>query len=294
MIFSENRNCNLCGTPTSEAACLFPLNAQQRLLRCRRCGLTFNSHFRTDLAEVYSESYFQATEKSEAGGYYNYPELEAGLKRDYRFAYRFIVEQVNGGAQPLRLLDIGCGYGFFLKQFLGHPGVELTGIEINPSAAEFARKSLPRILQGSVAEIELQEEFDCVVAFEVVEHLFDPRALLETVHARLRAGGHFLLTTPIIGSRWFTVLGRRWPAIHPAAHNYYFNPGTFRALAESCGFRLVSLRRRQVLHKKWAHLRQRLGSLFRVLRPILGATKFMDNRLLPFLSGGSMELILQK
>jgi 2-polyprenyl-3-methyl-5-hydroxy-6-metoxy-1,4-benzoquinol methylase len=294
MQFLDNTVCNLCHAPTREARRLFALNPEQTLCRCTHCGLVFNDRFRTDLDVVYSESYFDGAQKAEAGGYYDYRGLEAALNRDYRFAREFILRNVAGGQRPLRLLEVGCGYGFFLKQFADNPGVEATGIEVSLPAVEHARQYVPTVIHGSVEEMAVAEQFDCAAAFEVIEHLFDPRAFLAKVAQLLRPGGHFLLTTPDIGNWWFAVLGRRWPAIHAASHNHYFRRTTLSAMAEAAGFKVVKIRRRQILHKTWSHLRRRAGVLFPLLRPLLWPTKIMDKVLLPFVSGGSMEIILEK
>jgi 2-polyprenyl-3-methyl-5-hydroxy-6-metoxy-1,4-benzoquinol methylase len=292
--FRESTACNLCQTPAHLAERLFALNPQQTLCRCRKCGLVFNDRYRIDLDVVYAEDYFENTQKSEAGGYYDYHQLESALNRDYRFAYRFIMGNAAGRPRPLRLLDVGCGYGFFLKQFAGRPGLTATGIELSLPAVERARRHVARVIHGSVEELTVAKRFDVVVAFELLEHLLDPRAFMAKVAQLLSPRGYFLLTTPDIGNRWFSILRRRWPAIHPACHNYYFSQATVSAVAQTAGFRVLSIRRRQVLHKQWSHLRRRLGSLFPPLRPLLGPTKLMDHLLLPFLSGGSLEVILQK
>ncbi len=289
-----NVRCTLCGADLREAEVLFRINDAQELIRCRGCALVSNSQFRADLENVYDVGYFETSEKQAHGGYFSYRELESALNADYRFAFEFITERLRTRPRPVRILDVGCGYGFFLKQFLGQGGVELHGIELSASAAAAARESIPAVIQAPIEEARFDRAFDFIVSFEVIEHLFDPAAFLGRVKGLLASDGFVLLTTPNIASPWFWWLRRRWPALHPDSHNHYFSPATLRALAERQGLEVVRLRERQIIHRTVRQLRKRMGELFRWIDPISGLVRDFDPRVIPFLSGGSIEVILRR
>ena len=101
------------------------------------------------------------------------------------------------------VLDIGCGNGALAKEIAGH-GMTVTGMDSSESGIAEARRILPDA-RFHVMEIEeppskiAEGDFDAVVSTEVIEHLFAPRLLLRFASAKLRPGGHLLLTTPYHG-----------------------------------------------------------------------------------------------
>jgi ubiquinone/menaquinone biosynthesis C-methylase UbiE len=85
-----------------------------------------------------------------------------------------------------RVLEVGCGVGAVLA-VLGHeyPGIELTGVDIEPRQLEFARTHLERsgveatLIEGDAAALPLADtSFDHVWTMWLLEHLADPVAAL--------------------------------------------------------------------------------------------------------------------
>ena len=82
----------------------------------------------------------------------------------------------------------------------------------------------------------LSDLFDVVVMFEVIEHLFDPRLVLEQVQRLLRPGGTLVLSTPNFNALSRFALGNSWAVLSPAEHLYYFTRDSLRALLQAAGF----------------------------------------------------------
>jgi 2-polyprenyl-3-methyl-5-hydroxy-6-metoxy-1,4-benzoquinol methylase len=102
-----------------------------------------------------------------------------------------------------RVLDAGSGTGDLVAA-LGARGHEAVGMDVSARAIELAteRHRECRFLQHSVEELPWPVDragFDAVVSFEVIEHLLQPRRLLEGAHDALRPGGGLALTTPYHG-----------------------------------------------------------------------------------------------
>lgn len=107
---------------------------------------------------------------------------------------------------PPRLLDVGCGDGFFmaLAASKGAGQDRMAGLELNAQAAEAARA------RGFECERWNAEEpfpfadasFDMVFAGEIIEHLVDPETMLAEARRVLAPGGYLLLTTPNLVA-WF-------------------------------------------------------------------------------------------
>ena len=101
---------------------------------------------------------------------------------------------------PSYILDVGCGAGILAAELkmLGHV---VDGIDISANAIE---RSRPHVRAGYCFDIvhdswpkELeQKKFDVIIISEVIEHLFEPQALLEKAKFLLKKGGYLIVTTP--------------------------------------------------------------------------------------------------
>lgn len=106
----------------------------------------------------------------------------------------------QGGA-PLRILDIGCGSGHAVTRFLGKQGDEVFGIDMFPpnivyAMAHFKNDGL-RFAHTDVNSLSANgRRFDIVVMSDVLEHLDNPGAVLETTAKLLPQGGRLILTVP--------------------------------------------------------------------------------------------------
>jgi len=81
------------------------------------------------------------------------------------------------------VLDIGCGAGG-VGRAIRDRADRLTGIELDSVAAERAREAYDEVHTGAVDDVleHLEGPFDTVLAYDVLEHLADPSAVLRRVH----------------------------------------------------------------------------------------------------------------
>jgi 2-polyprenyl-3-methyl-5-hydroxy-6-metoxy-1,4-benzoquinol methylase len=101
---------------------------------------------------------------------------------------------------PARVLDIGAGDGLVLDRLsdAAQNRVELTGIELNPAAVQRMREKGHNAYECSASsEYPFDNgHFDVVFAGEVIEHVFDPDAMLRECRRVLMPGGTLVITTP--------------------------------------------------------------------------------------------------
>ena len=93
-------------------------------------------------------------------------------------------------AQPMRLLEVGCGEGVVLRHLSQHlDGVTLVGMDIEAPSLRVARsQTSASLIQGSVYALPFAPgSFDLVLCCEVMEHLEHPRAALAEL-ARVTRG----------------------------------------------------------------------------------------------------------
>ena len=100
--------------------------------------------------------------------------------------------------RELRLLDIGCGYGFALD--LARFAWGWKGIGVDPSnVAQRGRDELGVDVRATQFDSNLDlgpAPFDVVLASETLEHVPDPRALLADIKNRLAPDGVLVMSTP--------------------------------------------------------------------------------------------------
>ncbi len=156
--------------------------------------------------------------------------------------YQKAAERILERLEPFRsegprLLEIGCGAGFFLEE-AQRRGWDVHGIELSRWMVERASERVAgdRVLQGSYdSELFRDSSFDVVVAVDVIEHVTDPGHLLRDVAARLRPGGIVYLVTPDSGSLPARMLGERWWYVQ-VPHLSYFSRPSMSRLLERTGF----------------------------------------------------------
>lgn len=153
-------------------------------------------------------------------------------------------------APPLRVLDVGIAAGY-LDRELQARGHRVTGIERKPELAEQARGFCDELLVGDIQTLELNRyaaSFDRVLLADVLEHLSDPRPVLEKVVRTLKPGGRVIACVPNVANlyvRLNLLLGRfRYEprGILDASHLRFFTLSTFRELIEEAGLEILSLR----------------------------------------------------
>jgi hypothetical protein len=146
------------------------------------------------------------------------------------------------GLRHGKLLDIGCGSGFPLREIAKMSDFEVRGLDPDQPAVDYARQHLGQ----SVTCMTLREaafppnSFDVVILFNVLEHLADPRALLQEIARILRPGGYVVLKTQFIDSIQGRIFAARWFNVSEAPR-HLFLPSTqgMAELSRMSGMKLV-------------------------------------------------------
>jgi SAM-dependent methyltransferase len=115
--------------------------------------------------------------------------------------YQRIIQSVAafGAKTPdKKLLDIGCFDGTLAAQFL--PAWEAYGLEGNVAACEKARgKGVKAVLHDLEKRLPFEDgSFDCVIAAEIIEHVYDTDFFLEEIRRVMKKNGLLVLSTPNI------------------------------------------------------------------------------------------------
>lgn len=258
--------CQLCGSRRRELAFA---DGPFSVLRCVDCGLVYVSPRLQGAAleSVYDETYWRSADPK-ARGYADYARESALYLRTFERRMRYVRRWLRPRA---RILDVGCAAGYFLR-VVQREGHDVYGVELSPAIAKEAIAALGRdrihvgTLEHAVAAMDFRPaSFDLITLWDVIEHIPDPQAVLRRIRELLAPGGHLLLETQNVASRWARLLGRRWHHYKHQEHLYHFTPVTIRRLLGDCGLRIVECTAAHAgKYVSFAFLAERAGRLGRL------------------------------
>lgn len=197
-----------------------------------------------------------------------------------------IIKKIQSFALNCRtLIDLGCGPGFFLSQ-ARKAGFDTHGIESSDWAHKLATEklALPNIHHGklNIAFTLPSQSFDFVTAFDLIEHLSDPKLLIQAATHLLKPKGLLVITTPRFDSFLAKLSGKKWHAVFPE-HLHYFSLASINHLFSSYDFEIAQI------HSHTRHFSINY-LLSRILRRRLSLPFFPFNQTIPVNLSDELEL----
>ena len=158
---------------------------------------------------------------------------------------RLIDAQCKG--RSLNILDIGCGNGFVAGQ-IATKGHRLFAVDSSSKGIDIVQRTYPSIVARMQSLYDdtfgdfVDGPVECVIALEVIEHLFYPRVLFEKARRMLKDKGSLIISTPYHG--YFKNLAlsvtagwdRHFTVDWDGGHIKFFSRRTLRRMASECGF----------------------------------------------------------
>jgi SAM-dependent methyltransferase len=155
----------------------------------------------------------------------------------------------RGLRRDARVLDVGCGHGWFLEQ-AALRGLRATGIDPDAAVAKIARTRSSSVLVGSFpGTLDPDDRFDAVVFNDVLEHLPDLPDVLAAAKTHLKPKGFLVVNLPLATGIFYRLascldrigysapLERLWQVNFPSPHRFYFTARQVAQIAGRAGFR---------------------------------------------------------
>lgn len=156
-----------------------------------------------------------------------------------QYNHKFTLNFLHGLGPNLKLLDIGCFNGFFVK-ILKNDKIDAYGIDFNKTAIDWGCKNyhLDGFISCSSIDSYVAEkkEFDVITLFEVLEHLEDPAEIIKSIKPLIKKGGFLAISTPNNSMCW------RAPCDYPPHHISRFGRDSIVKLLDMNDFDLVILK----------------------------------------------------
>ena len=119
--------------------------------------------------------------------------------KSHRMSY--ILDQINNrNIRNLKILDVGCGGGIICEP-LARLGAKVTGIDFAPNniiaAKIHSKKNKLKInyINKDIEKSELDEKFDIILMFEVLEHLDNWKKTIKKIKKNLNKNGLIIIST---------------------------------------------------------------------------------------------------
>ncbi|MFM8431285.1 MAG: class I SAM-dependent methyltransferase [Bacteroidota bacterium] len=220
----KNPSCKVC---SSAGLTSLGKSYPEKLMRCKDCGLI---------------QFIQDPSEEELNSHYgNYP-VSGGVSDITIKRYEEILDTLEPYRVKGRLLDVGCGEGFFLE-VAKRRGWEVHGTEFSPLYIPICESKGINMKFGRLNPDDYTHDFfDVITWFEVIEHINNPNKEIESFRKIIRPEGAVYVTTPNINSISRILLKGKWTAITYPDHLCYYSPFSIKKLFLRYGFHVVSLK----------------------------------------------------
>ncbi|MDI6804613.1 MAG: class I SAM-dependent methyltransferase [Bacteroidota bacterium] len=253
--------CGICGSELG--APIFMANDRNfnttdrvfKIIECNTCGVgqTLPLPDFAELNQYYPHIY--------------YPRGSASEKYYRKHIERFQIDKlkkIQAYSQTGKLLDIGCGVGYFIRTALNR-GYTAEGVEFSEVAAAIGREQWNlQIVSGDFLSNQfVPESFDIVTLWQVLEHLRQPREVLLKVHSLLKPGGLLVIAVPNFASIQAKLFRNRWYHLDVPRHLFHYSPESLVKILDTYNFHVDKIDHHSAEHN-YAGI---LGSIMRISPP---------------------------
>jgi len=202
-----------------------PDRIHYQTLKCENCGLIFSSPILplSKIASLYRKSVC------------SYDEQISYTTKTYVDIFKKI--EKNTPKNP-KVLDIGCGNGFFLDALTKIGINNVYGVEPSLKMAVQASKKIRNNIKVDIFKPNQFPDnfFNVISCFHTLDHVTDPNKFIRSTWNALAPGGYALFVVHNTDSIFAKIFGERWP-IFDIEHIYLFNPNTLTSLFSKYKFK---------------------------------------------------------
>ena len=210
---------------------------------CDQCGFRFTNNFPSeDTIGRYYDSPDYISHSDSSKGLVNRL-YHIFRKQMLKKKINLVAKHAHAKGEPVRLLDIGCGTGYFL-QAAKERGWIVTGIEKDESARKNAaiRSGLTVKDESSLWEIK-NESFTAVTLWHVLEHLEKLNETIHKIKEIIPPEGTVVIALPNCRSYDAGFYKEFWAAYDIPRHLWHFSPDSVEKLFAKHGFEVIQKKR---------------------------------------------------
>ena len=209
------------------------------MIQCTECSLAFLDpmYDEAELFRFYPVDYYAFVDRFSASSPSRMKDAirsllgtREHLTRDPRFE------------RPGRLLDVGCGSGWFLSKMRAQ-GWDVTGVEPSLAAAKLGQSEQGlNIFPGSLLDANFHpKSFDYIRFNHSFEHMCDPNRVLAEVHRILADNGKLMIGVPNRSSLNARLFGPLWWHLALPLHPFSYSTKTLSQMLQKHSFRVETV-----------------------------------------------------
>lgn len=221
--------CPVCGGPEHQAE--FSKHGVE-IVGCPNCDTRYGKRIPANLDDVYQNPNYVLFSKDEEQGHFEYRRERFGRERVG------ILEEHCGDLTDKRIIDVGCGNGYFLSVAM-EKSRHCFGAEFSDKLREFTKEVTGLPVFGEGLDDLPEKGFDILTLFDVIEHIPEPIPFMESVDRILNPGGSVLIFTPNFDSFSVKVNKEYSSIVDPTEHVVLYTLSSLRFLAHRVGYEVV-------------------------------------------------------
>jgi SAM-dependent methyltransferase len=207
-----------------------PDKIHYRILKCGKCGLIFSSPIFSinKLSKFYERSTC------------NYKDQIPYLVKTY---FKIVKPLKDNLPHNPKVLEIGCGNGFFLKalndlKFTNN----VFGVEPSSKMVSEADPGIRNKIKASIFKPGLfpKNYFDLILCFHTLDHIFNPNEFVQNACSVLKRNGYIVIVVHDTDGLSVKIFGEK-SAVFDIEHIYLFNKKTLGEIFAHNGFKVVSV-----------------------------------------------------
>lgn len=213
------------------------------VIECKTCGFKHVIPIPTkkEMQQYYKNTYYNNVK-------HDYIEKQQKEMEWWSFIYneRYMMFEKYLSKKQRRILDIGCGPGFFLK-FGKERNWKTFGLEPAIKAALFAQSLGLEVINEFFSKTNFKSlgKFDVIQLNQVLEHLPDPKDTITLCHRLLNPGGLLFISVANEYNPFQKIVSDYLDYPHwwivPPQHINYFSIKTIKELVVLCDFKVLSI-----------------------------------------------------
>lgn len=240
MIISKNKiKCPFC----SNNSYLKNIENSHKIYRCYNCHLLFvhplpKKKEDTEIVQYWGDDNIENSAIN-LNKYFKVNQFFLNILNNYKS---------NDRIKP-KVLDIGCGYGFFVK-LLNENNFDGYGLDISKQSTYFAKNNLnlKNIKNNDLSDkIYKDNYFDFIIALNLLEHVPEPRYILQIINTKIKKDGKLIIRVPNMSFHYnFKILikmihKKKYSLIatNPPVHLYGYSYKNLKKLIEENNFKVI-------------------------------------------------------
>lgn len=206
-----------------------------------------------------------------------------------------------------KIMEVGAGTGNVTRFLIKNGYKNISVGEMHLDALDYAKSyGIEERYCFNILNTPFENEFDCICAFDVVEHIEDDKLCIQNIHKMLKKEGKLAISVPAFNFLW---------SRHDVdlGHKRRYTKKTMKSLLENNGFKITEMKYffisiipllylRAILNPPprdldYIPIGDNIQKINPIINQILNVILKVENKLIPYLPnlfGGSLFVIAKK